>query len=148
MDPAVAIIVGVLLGGVLTWAISLFQREADKQARRTERMYEQLHSASRLLRLSVIEAAQLHHARSLRGLFDLTAWPAMRWASFARTLANTGAAMSLLLDDVAGPTTDEYEAAAQALLEATRADSAKLKRYIDAAMAMRRIVEAKARGLR
>ena len=90
----------------------------------------------------------MNHARSWRGYFDLTAWPALRWASFARTLANTGAAMSLVLDLVEGRAADEYEAAAEALLEATRADSATLKRYMAAAMAMRQLVEAKARALR
>jgi hypothetical protein len=148
VDPSVAIIVGVVLGAVLSWVISLFQRESDKNARAVERKYERLREGSRMLRLSVIEAAQLHHSRSLRGLFDLTAWPALRWASFARTLANTGAAMALVLDDIAGPVSTEFEAAAASLLEATRAEPAKLQRYINAAMAMRQLVEAKARALR
>lgn len=147
VDPSLAIIVGVVIGSVLTWVITLFQRGADQKARASEREYERLREGSRLLRLSVIEAAQLHHSRSFRGLFDLTAWPSLRWASFGRTLAGTGSALSLVADEIKGPVADEYETAAEVLLEAIRADPAKLKRYIAAALALRQLVEAKARGL-
>ena len=126
MDPAVAIILGVLVGGVLTWAVSLFQRKTDREARATERKYEQLHAASRLLRVSIIQAAQLHHSRTYLAMFlDVTSWPSQRWAAFANTLADAGAALALVVDEVAGPVAKEYENAAQELLGGDARRSAK-----------------------
>ncbi len=148
MDPSVAIIVGVLIGGVLTWAISLFQRNADREARAVERKYERLHAAARLIRLSVIQAGQLNYSRSLRGLPDMTAWPSQRWAQFARTLTDAGAALALVSDELPQAAGIEYETAAEALLNSNRADQKKLERYTKAALALNGAVEARTRALR
>lgn len=75
MDPATATIVGFVLGGLVAWIISIFQRQADRHARAVERKYDRLHVAARLLRFSVVQAAQLNYARSWRGFIDLAAWP-------------------------------------------------------------------------
>jgi hypothetical protein len=149
VDLATATLIGVVVGAVLGWVIALFQRQADRHARAIERKYERLHAASRSLRLSVIQAAQLHYSRTIIAMFlDVTAWPSLRWAQFGRTLAETGASLALVIDDLPGDLSEEYEEAASALFGATSADNRKLRRYTNAALALRRAVEAKARSLR
>lgn len=148
MDAATATIVGFLLGGLMAWGISVFQRREDRRARALERKYERLHTASRLLRISVIQAARLHYTRSWWSILDVTAFPSLQWPAFGQTLAEIGASLALVLDDISGPVATEFEEAAEAIFGSRRADQAKLTRFTNAALALRRKVEAKARGLR
>jgi len=151
MDLAAATLLGFLVGGLMTWLVSLFQRRSDREARAVERKYERLHAASRLIRLSAWQAVQLNFSRTLVGqLLDAMSWGQWtpRWQPFAYTIAEVGAALALVLDDVAGKTLDEYEASVQAILETKRSDQPILTRYVNAALALRRELEAKARSLR
>jgi hypothetical protein len=149
VDPSLAIILGVFIGGLLTWAISLFQRQSDREARATERKYEQLRALSRLIRISLIHAALLNYSRSwFARLLDVTSWERRHWSAMMHSVAETGAALAMVLDDVAGATLDEYEACVEKILDAKRSDRVLMKRYGDAALALRRLVETKARSLR
>jgi hypothetical protein len=149
VDPAVAIILGVFIGGLLTWAISLFQRRADREARATERKYEQLHAVSRHLRVTLIHASFLNYSRSwFARLLDVTSWERRHWTAVAMSTAETGSSLALVIDDVAGPVLHEYETAVEVVLERKRSDAAALKRLTTATLALRRLVEARARSLR
>lgn len=151
MDPAVAIIVGVLLGSLLTWVITLFQRQADREARAVDRKYERLHSASRLIRLSMWQAVQLNFSRTWVGMLisgtSFGQWTP-NWQPLAYTIAEVGAALAMVLDDVDGKALDDYEAAVGAMLQAKHSDKRLLTTYVDTALVLRRELEAKARALR
>src|SRR6266849_10320875 len=128
----------------MTWLVSIFQRRSDREARATERKYERLHVASRLIRLSAWQAVQLNFSRTFIGqLLDATSWGQWtpRWQPFAYTIAGVGAALALVLDDVAGKALDEFEAAMVAVMEARRSDRQILTRYVNAALALRRELE-------
>lgn len=78
----------------------------------------------------------------------MTAWPSQRWAQFARTLTDAGAALALVSDELPQAAGIEYETAAEALLNSNRADQKKLERYTKAALALNGAVEARTRALR
>lgn len=151
MDLVVATLLGVIVGGLIAWLISIFQRQSDREARVAERKYERLNAASRLIRISMWQATQLNFARTFVGvLLDVTSWGKWTppWQPFAYTIADVGAALALVLDDVAGPVLDEYQSAVEAMLKAQKSNTAVVERYVNAALALRRQLEATARALR
>jgi len=152
VDLAAATIVGFVFGGLMTLLVSIFQRRTDREARAIERKYERLHTASRLIRLSAWQAVQLDLSRTVIGqLLEATSWGTKwtpRWQPFAYTIAEVGASLALVLDDVAGKALDEFEAAMVGIMEAKRSDRKILTRYVNAALALRRELEARARSLR
>lgn len=151
MDLAGATVVGLLIGSIVSLVISVVQRNADRHARAIERAYERMHAASRLIRISMWQAAQLNFSRTLTGkVVDAVSGGPLtpNWQPFAYTITEVGAALALILKEIAGANLTEYEAATEAILKAKGSDRALLSGYVKAGLALRRELEAKARALR